>query len=296
MTNKLMYFSLKIGTIFARFIPRSIGLRFASFLGYVVGSIPNKLQKRLIKIHKRINPEASNKQLKRRAAQVVASYAQYWWDVLWMSSPRSNYELEQIVDVGAQHHFDDAISKSKESGVGVILALPHMGSWEIAGAWLAVLGHEPVVVAERLEPPELFELFTKTRSDAGMTVIAHDNHPTAKLLSALKQGKAICLVADRDMSHNGVEIEFFGSKKTLPTGPAALALKTGAIILPVCMYLTRSGQIDIIFSKPIKLLPLTDSSMRTEIIKSTTKQLGQVFEMMISKDPTQWHVLSDEWI
>jgi KDO2-lipid IV(A) lauroyltransferase len=191
-------------------------------------------------------------------------------------------------------YFDYAIELSRKKNIGVIVALPHIGSWEIAGAWLANAGYPPVVVAERLEPPELFSLFTKTRTDIGMEVIAHDDHPSAKLLTALNDGRFICLVADRDMSRKGTLTTFFGGKKRFPSGPAALALKTGAVILPICAYLAHDAKVLISYYPPIDPGKQTEDA-KTEKIESITQQLADVFEDMIARDPSGWHVLADEW-
>lgn len=290
-----MLYSLKVGAFLARIIPRRIGLRISFNFGYLFGLFPTKIQKRLIHIHERISPKMNTKQKKQRAASVIGSYAQYWWDVFWLSSPRSKSVVAKLVNIEGNKYYDDAVKESKQTGLGIIFALPHMGNWELAGSWLGAHDISPVVVAERLEPPELFELFTRTRTEAGMVVVAHDDHPTSKLLSALKEGKPICLVADRDISRKGQEVEFFGAKKTMPTGPAALCLKTGATILPVCVYLTRNGNIDVSFSEPIRPPAVTENDDRNQTIANMTQELAKIFETMISKDPTQWHVLSDEW-
>lgn len=289
-----MYYSLKVGAQVAKFVPRKVGLKISYSLGTLYGSFPTRSNKNIIEVQRMISPSADSKQLKKRAAQVLGNYAQYWWDVFWMSSPRTIKQIEPIVRLEGENFFEEVKKISEESKVGAIIALPHIGSWEIPGSYLAKLGFPPVVVAERLKPPELFELFTKTRTQAGMTVVAHDDSPSVKLLEALKSQKMVCLVADRDLSRKGIEVEFFGAKKTMPAGPASLAIKTGAPIIPTCMYLTHNGDIEASFSRPI-LAKDFERETKAEQIQAITQQLANEFEIMIAKSPTQWHVLKSEW-
>lgn len=289
-----MLYSLKTGAFCARVIPRRIGQQILGSIGYVYGMVPTKLHKRLISIHFRISPWMSKKQARKRSALVMRSYAQYWWDVFWLSSPRTKDEVDAIVTLEGLDACIETIRQAKEEGIGVIFALPHLGSWEIAGAWIAQKGYPPVVVAERLEPPELFELFTQTRTNIGMTVIAHDDSPTAKLLTALKNGEIICLVTDRDISRKGLAVDFFGAQKTFPVGAAALSLKTGAPIIPVCTYLSHDSSVTISFRAAMEGHVET-SEDKTQEIERITQELARVYEDMIERDPAQWHVLYDEW-
>ncbi|MFN8015216.1 MAG: hypothetical protein U0R17_01245 [Acidimicrobiia bacterium] len=288
MSNKTMYYSLRAGAIAAKVIPRNIGLTISYLFGYLYGFIPSKTTKKLVKIHKVISPNYDKKSLKRRARQVIGSYAQYWWDVFWLSTERSKKSINNIIGFEGKIYFDQAIEMANKSNVGLILALPHVGSWEIAGAWLAANGFKPYAVAERLNPPELFELFTKTRNDSGIEIIAHDDHPTSKLITAINEGGLVCLVADRDISRRGKSFPFFGKTKTFPLGPASLSIKTDAVILPVCMYLNHAKKIDITCYPPVIAKEYENS-------ETITGHIVKIFEEMISKDPSQWHVLSYEW-
>lgn len=261
-------------------------------LGYLYGLCPGNTQKRLVRIHRRVSPWMTSRQLRIRAALVMKSYARYWWDVFWLSHPQRAGSIDRLVSTEGFDRTIATIDEARSRDVGVIFVLPHVGSWEIGGAWVSSRGYPPVVVAERLQPPELFELFTRTRASVGVTVVAHDDHPTAKLLAALKDKKAICLVADRDMSRRGILIDFFGAPKTFPVGPAALSLKTSAPIIPVCTYASHDGKITISFGEPI--LASDKDNKEDQILDIMTSVVRQ-FEIMIERDPTQWHVLHDEW-
>ena len=123
-------------------------------------------------------------------------------------------------------------------GRGVILALPHLGGWEWAGRWLADQGHRTTVIVEQLEPPELFDWFVRLRSDLGMTVVPLGPDAGRAVLKALADNEIVCLLCDRDIQGGGIEVEFFGERTTLPAGPAMLALRADAPLLPVGVYFT----------------------------------------------------------
>ena len=135
--------------------------------------------------------------------------------------------------VGFEH-----VTAALERGTGAILALPHLGGWEWAGRWLADQGHRMTVVVERIEPPELFDWFVRLRNELGMTVVPLGPVPRSAVLQALRDNEIVCLLCDRDIQGGGVEVEFFGERTTLPAGPATLALRSGAPILPVGVYFT----------------------------------------------------------
>lgn len=292
MSNNKMLNSLRAGTAIARVVPRKIALPIAKYFAYLFSFFPTSIKKNIISIHEIISPNLSKEEMSRRVRNVLAYYAQYWFDVFWLSSPRDKKVIDNIINVEGFSRFSEALKKAKQNDSGVILALTHLGSFELAGAWLAGQGEKPLVVAERLEPPELFELFTNTRKVAGMEVVAHDDNPTAKLIAALKEHRPVCLVADRDIARTGPDHLFFGKEKTMPQGPATLAYLTGAVVLPVATYLNHDSTVSIVFYPEIELEKGED---KREVIYNTSKKLFETFEDMIRKDPEQYHVLQNEW-
>ena len=292
MSNNKMLISLKIGTAFAKVIPRKFAISLAKFLAYVFALFPSNIKKNVEEIHKIISPNLESSGLNKRVRNVLAYYAAYWFDVFWLSSPRRKEDIDSIIIVEGATHLAQAHKKAKEQKTGVIIALTHLGSFELAGAWLAGTGENPLVVAERLEPPELFELFTNTRRTAGMEVVAHDDNPTSKLVSALKENRYICLVADRDIAGSGLVHKFFGIDKTMPQGPATLAYLTKAVILPVATYLNHDSTVSIVFYPELEMQSGKD---KKEVIFNTSQKLFSIFEEMIKRDPEQYHVLQNEW-
>ena len=118
------------------------------------------------------------------------------------------------------------------AGNGVILALPHLGGWEYAAAWMGAQGHRMLAVVEPIEPPELYEWFVAQRDAFGLDIVPLGPSVLSDVLQALRDNRIVCLLSDRDLTGDGVEVEFFGERTTLPGGPATLALRTGRDAAP----------------------------------------------------------------
>ena len=168
------------------------------------------------------------------ARRGLRTYARYWHEAFRLPALGAADVAARFPVVGTEH-LDAAVA----SGRGAVLALPHMGNWDLAGAWLTGRGVPFTTVAERLEPAVLFEAFVAFREGLGMEVLplTGGRRPPAALLSErLRAGGVLCLLADRDLSRHGVEVELAGARTRVPAGPARLALQTGAVLLPVTTW------------------------------------------------------------
>lgn len=184
--------------------------------------------------------------------------------------------------------FEDAL----ERGTGPIVALPHLGGWEWAAFWLALVPRMRVTaVVEPLQPPDLFEWFVQFRRSLGMQVVPLGPSAGAAVLQAVKDGHVTCLVADRDLTGEGVPVDFFGERTTLPAGPAALALRTGAPIVPTVVYF-RGGGVHAVCG------PQLDTERRGRMrddVARVTQDLAHAFEEQVRRAPAQWHLMQPNW-
>ncbi|GAB3926871.1 lipid A biosynthesis lauroyl acyltransferase [Microlunatus endophyticus] len=124
---------------------------------------------------------------------------------------------------------------------GAVIALPHSGNWDLAGAWACLTGMPVSTVAEELSGPE-YEEFLAFREGLGMQVIGHrDPAALSELMAAVRRGRLICLVADRDLVGSGVPVTWNGHPVTMPAGPALVARRTGAALFPMVTWFTNDG-------------------------------------------------------
>jgi KDO2-lipid IV(A) lauroyltransferase len=221
-----------------------------------------------------------------------ANYARYWYEMFRLQ-PRDRVALAETFKPDGREHLDAAVA----AGKGVILALPHLGNWDMAGAWLSNQVPHVTVVAEPVEPPELFDWFVETRRALGMEVVPLGRDAGAALIRALRAGHAVCLLCDRDITGDGVEVEFFGERTRLPAGPATLAFRTGAPILPVGIYF-ESGPGDAgqghtaMIEPPLRIE--RQGRLRDDVTR-VTQDLAHRFEELISAAPDQWLLMQPNW-
>jgi len=226
--------------------------------------------------------------VRRWSRRSFGAYGRYWAD---------GARLPYVGEAGVRARFrleegDEHLRAGMANGKGIVIALPHVGSWEWGGYWLALEGMPMTAVMERLEPPQLFEWFVGQRAAMGLTAVPMGEGSTAAMLGALKAGVLAGLVSDRDLVGNGVEVEFFGEKTTLPGGAATLALRTGAPLVPVCVY---SGPAD--WHTAIVHAPLDTARRGTlrQDVARITQDLATTFEHDIRCRPEQWHMYQPNW-
>ncbi len=174
----------------------------------------------------------------------------------------------------------------------MIVALPHLGGWEWGGAWMARRGTRLLAVVEDIEPPELLEWFAVQRAAMGIDVVTLGPDVSTTVARALRDNRIVCLLADRDITHDGVEVEFFGERTTLPGGPATLALRTGATLLPAAVYF-RPGRKHLGVVRP-PLAVEREGRLREDIAR-ITQVLALELEALIRAAPEQWHLLQPNW-
>jgi KDO2-lipid IV(A) lauroyltransferase len=238
---------------------------------------------------RRVVPDADDAEVRALSRQGMRSYMRYWCEAFRLPG----WSRERIVDsirIIDDHHLADGLA----TGRGVVVALPHMGNWDHAGAW-ATLAHSPVVtVAERLKPEDLYEKFLAFRRGLGMDVIPlTGGDPVFPYLAQkLHEGNLVALLGDRDLSNSGVPVRFFGSKAKFPAGPAALAVDTGAVLLTAQLYL-EDGHNVVRFHPPVDVPTEGERSRR---IFRTTQLVADQIEVSIRERPTDWHMLQRLWV
>jgi KDO2-lipid IV(A) lauroyltransferase len=279
----------RTGALLARALPGAMAEGLATPIGFGA-SFANAERRAMIERHlRRVNPHWTPWRMRQAVQDAFDSYARYWIEALRLPTlPARTIERGFDVD-GYDRHIVGALDR----GTGVILALPHLGGWEWAGRWLAVRGHKLTVVVEQIDPPELFEWFTKLREDLGMNVVALGPDAGKAVVQALQDNEIVCLLCDRDISRRGVEVEFFGERTTLPAGPATLSLRTGAPLLPVAVYFTRRLYGHFAVVRPP--VPTERRGKLRDDVARVTQFLAQELEYLIRRAPEQWHLFQPNW-
>ena len=238
-------------------------------------------------------PSEFGAELRALSREVMRSYARYYLET---------FRLQIIPDariLAGMHVNQENIDLTLEhmrNGRGVIYALPHMGDFEQAGRWVILVGAGSIVApAERLKPESVFEKFLAFREGLGMEIVPTSGgpHPFGVMAQRLRAGQLVTIVADRDLSDTGVEVDFFGEKALLPAGPAALAVQTGAALMPVsCWFVGETEWAAHVYDE----IPVPASGTRKEKIAAMTQALATVFEEAIREHPEDWHMLQKVFV
>jgi phosphatidylinositol dimannoside acyltransferase len=232
--------------------------------------------------------EIDGKELRAVSREVLRSYARYYLEAFRLQGiPR-----QRILDgMHVNQPNVDLTLEHLRNGRGVIYALPHMGNFEQAGLWINLAGAGSLTtVAERLRPESVYERFLEFRRDLGMEVLPTTGgpHPFGVMAQRLRAGKLVCIVADRDLSDTGIEVDFFGEKALMPAGPAALAVQTGAALMPVgCWFVDETEWAAHVYDE----IPVPATGDRKQKVAAMTQQLATVYEEAIREHPTSWHML-----
>jgi lauroyl/myristoyl acyltransferase len=226
--------------------------------------------------------------LERFVDRGFAQYGQYWSESAKLPALGKHVIAERFkIGEGLEYLYE-----AKERGAGIVIALPHVGSWEWGGSFLAQLGMPMTAIAEALEPPELFAWFKQKREAIGIDIEPLDERAGTVMLQTLKNGGVVGLLCDRDIQGNGIEVEFFGERVKLPAGPATLALRTGATLLGAACYSGPGRDHFAVITPPI---PVERTGRLREDVTRVTQLIAHELEGLIRRAPEQWHVLEDRF-
>ena len=232
-----------------------------------------------------IGPEPSGKELRALSRAGMHSYARYWYEVFRLPVISPERLLAEMHAKGK-----DRLLGTLASGRGVVLPLPHMGNWDQAGAWIIACGVPKfTTVAERLKPESLARRFFAFREGLGFEVLPATGgvQRFGILAQRLREGGLVCLPADRDITGGGIEVDFFGEKARMMGGAAALAVQTGAALMPVTLWFEGPHWGAHIHEE----IPVPGSGTRREKIAALTQEVARVFEAGIAARPEDWHML-----
>ncbi|MET0741617.1 MAG: phosphatidylinositol mannoside acyltransferase [Candidatus Nanopelagicales bacterium] len=235
-----------------------------------------------------VGPHTSHQDLRRLSHRAVESYFRYWREAFRLPN-LSPQQIVSTIEVDGQEHMRAAIA----AGRGLLIVLPHSGNWDHAGAW-ATIDYMPLTtVAERLKPESLYERFLDYRRSLGMEVLAlGDRMVLPTLRRRLNDGGMVCLLADRDLSASGIQVEFFGEPTKMPAGPALLAYETGADLMPASLWY-EPDRSRVRIHPPVLL---DRAAPRAGVVREATQVVADAFAKGIAEHPEDWHMLQRLWL
>jgi lauroyl/myristoyl acyltransferase len=219
--------------------------------------------------------DPSDPEVARVARHAFQNYGRMLTDFLLLGSLTPD-ELLRRVTLEGREHLDAALAR----GRGAIMAVPHMGSWDMAGSYAGALGYPIAAVAERF-PGSLNDAVVRTRQRFGLNVIMLGRSAVRGITQALQANSIVGLLCDLEQGP-GVSVRFFGKRSIVPGGPAAIALKTGAALMLACQYATTPGHHHVHLDAPLTLA-------EGETKESLMQRVVNRFEDFIRERPQQWY-------
>ena len=285
--DRAEYAAYRVGAAIAPRIPPAVGDAGARWVGRALAHALPARRAQVARNLRRILGPVPDAELEPRVTRTFENYGRYWYELFRLSS-----ESPDRLEARMQTDGYERLAVALDAGRGAIVALPHIGGWDFGAAWFTVQGHALTVVVEAVEPPELFEWFVNQRSAVGMDVVPLGPDAAARVARALHENRVVALLSDRDLTGDGIDVEFFGEQTTMPGGPALLALRTGAPILPVAVYFRPDGMHLGVMQEPVPTK--RDGRLRDDVAR-VTQALARRFEALIRAAPEQWFVLQPNW-
>jgi lauroyl/myristoyl acyltransferase len=239
-------------------------------------------------IRRVLGPRLSDADVNTWTRRAFLNYARYWLEGARLAAVDPDV-IESRMHVESGYEY---LVEGMAAGKGVVLALPHLGRWEWGGAWLNLQGFPMTAVAETVNPPQLYDWMVAQRQALGLTIVALGPDASGVLLRTLRSGGLVGLLCDRDLVGNGVEVEFFGERTTLPGGPATLALRTGAVLLPTAVYGGPGRHHTAVILPPV---PTERTGRLRADVTRVTQQVAHDLERLIRRAPEQWYLFQPNW-
>ena len=269
-----------------RWLPERSAYRLFEYFADRASTKKGKNFQRLESNLRRVAPELSDDDLRNLAKAGMRSYLRYWCDT-FRSPDWDTQRIQSTVTVNDVELLLEPVRSKR----GVVVALPHAGNWDHAGSFFCSQGIPLVTVVERLKPVRLFEKFLEYRQAIGMEALPLDGRVMGTLASRLREGKLVALVADRDLSRSGIDVDFFDGTARMPAGPALLAIRTGADLITAYVSYTPNG-IHIDFRK----IEIASGETESEQVAKTVQLCADNFAAGIRQHPADWHMLQRIWV
>jgi KDO2-lipid IV(A) lauroyltransferase len=290
LLGELTVNAYRSGELLSRVVPRPIGAAVTTSIGRAV-SVSAGDKRTIVErnLRRGYGSDLDDASLATSVRATFDSYARYYYDSFRLPS-MSPARIERGIHIEGVEHVEAAMA---EDPVGPVLALPHLGGWEWAAAWITqVRGWRLAAVVEELEPPELFDWFLRFRESLGMNIIPLGPDAAAQVAAAAIDHEVVCLLSDRDIGGAGIEVEFFGETTKLPAGPAIMALRTGCRILPTAVYFNKGDGVTGVVRPP---LDTSRQGRLREDVTRVTQALAHELEHLIRRAPEQWHLMQPNW-
>ncbi len=280
---------LHIGATFLmRYVPAGVAHRLVSwFTPLVLWFARGYVERASSNMRQVLGPDGDSREVKRLTQAVFANYARYMVDLVRLPSMDPSELVEGVTVVGWER-----LEAAFAAGRGVVVATGHVGSWDLAGAFVVARGLPVSVIVETLKPARWNERVQRIREHVGMRAIPMESG-VRDMLAVLRRKEALAVLVDRPLAGDGVPVTFFGRTTHVPGGAATLALRAGATLLPAALIRDPDGRGYVAhIGEPIS----TQAGGRSAAdIQELTQRVMSWLEDLIRRHPDQWYMFRQMW-
>jgi len=280
----------RCGWFLVRLLPGRLAYRGFDFLAELSLRCGGKGVQRMRSNYATVRPELTPRQLDALVRAGMRSYLRYWCEAFRLPDRSVDDLIAGITVVG-----DEPVRSALESGRSAVVFLGHLGNWDVAGAWSTTQLAPVTTVAERLKPQELFDEFLAFRERLGMRIIplTRGSDVFRELTAACRSGALVALLADRDLTNGGIEVDFCGQRARMAVGPAALALNTDAVLFPCVVHYAprpqgRGWRTVVQFHDAV---PVPAYGTSRQKIQAMTQTCADVLTGAVREHTDDWHMM-----
>lgn len=279
--------ALRVASILTPITPAPLGYLLCRISAVVFFVVNGWNRRQVIDNLLHVDPRMSWLSYRIAALKVFETVFANYYDLLRFRTVDREH-FEKLMEVQGREILDPAL----QCGKGAIILTAHLGNYSVVGQYPATIGIRSAIIAERVQPPGLFNFMTRLRSASGIDVFPPGREAIPPILRLLRGNGVLLVAGDRDISGQGVTVDFFGEPATLPAGPALLAMRTGAALIPAYTVRTSTRHSVGIIEPPLQLVRTHD---READLHQNVQLVAHALERMIRTDPTQWAILQRVW-
>ncbi len=282
-----LLWALRIGALLTLVVPVRVGYWLCRVIGIGVFLFHHRARRNVLANLRHVCPSCSLLWRYRQTARVFVTAVMNYYDLVRLRSV-DRHRIAELIEVRGWTHVEDALSR----GRGIIVLSAHLGNFNVVAQYPAALGLEAAIVVERVQPQRLFNYLCRLRSATGVRVLPSGPEAVPAILRLLRRNGILLVAGDRDVTGNSRWVQFFDAPAPLPVGPVALALRTGATLLPAFTIRLSTRRSLVVVDPPLELTRTGNLERDLEV---NLQAAARCLERMIRTDPGQWTVLQPVW-
>lgn len=283
----LLYYLLKTAATIIPKVPVPLGYLWCDVAGNLLYLLNRNARRNVLANLQRVLNTRDPGKVKPATRGVFRYTVKNYYDLFRLPG-LSKKDVQALLDLKGVEHLDEALAKGK----GVIFLSGHLGNFNLSAQILAVRGHRMTIVVEQLKSDGLQRLLEGLRESQGINFVPLGGNEARTIYKALRRNEVVGVMGDRDVAANGVPVSFFGETASLPAGPAALALRTGAPLITAYTIRKPDGSSLGFIEPPVEL---EDTGDFRRDIQAGTQRIAHRLERYIREAPEQWAVLQPIW-